>query len=224
MTSLLSVQSPTIEPMVNIGQTPLSQTTFAVIDLETSGGSPKFGAGITEIGVVKVRGGTMLGTFQSFVDPGHSLPPFITQLTGITDEMLLSAPFIDEVLPTLFEFLGSPDETVLVAHNSPFDMSFLKAAALIHEYPWPHYQTVDTARLARAVLDRDEVMNCKLGTLAAFFNAATSPTHRALDDALATVDILHGIIERLAGLEVWTFEEMRNFPSKKRRVRRVISE
>ena len=224
MTSLLSVQSPTIEPMVNIGQTPLSQTTFAVIDLETSGGSPKFGAGITEIGVVKVRGGTMLGTFQSFVDPGHSLPPFITQLTGITDEMLLSAPFIDEVLPTLFEFLGSPDETVLVAHNSPFDMSFLKAAALIHEYPWPHYQTVDTARLARAVLDRDEVMNCKLGTLAAFFNAVTSPTHRALDDALATVDVLHGIIERLAGHQVWTFEEMRNFPSKKRRVRRVISE
>ena len=210
--------------MVNIGQTPLSQTTFAVIDLETSGGSPKFGAGITEIGVVKVRGGTMLGTFQSFVDPGHSLPPFITQLTGITDEMLLSAPFIDEVLPTLFEFLGSPDETVLVAHNSPFDMSFLKAAALTHEYPWPNYQTVDTARLARAVLDRDEVVNCKLGTLAAFFNAATSPIHRALDDALATVDILHGIIERLAGLEVWTFEEMRNFPSKKRRAKRVISE
>jgi len=210
--------------MVNIGQTPLSQTTFAVIDLETSGGSPKFGAGITEIGVVKVRGGTVLGTFQSFVDPGHSLPPFITQLTGITDEMLLSAPFIDEVLPTLFEFLGSPDETVLVAHNSPFDMSFLKAAALTHEYPWPNYPTVDTARLARAVLDRDEVMNCKLGTLAAFFNAATSPTHRALDDALATVDVLHGIIERLAGHQVWTFEEMRNFPSKKRRVRRVISE
>lgn len=210
--------------MVNIGQTPLSQTTFAVIDLETSGGSPKFGAGITEIGVVKVRGGTVLGTFQSFVDPGHSLPPFITQLTGITDEMLLSAPFIDEVLPTLFEFLGSPDETVLVAHNSPFDISFLKAAALIHEYPWPNYPTIDTARLARAVLDRDEVMNCKLGTLAAFFNASTSPTHRALDDALATVDVLHGIIERLAGYDVRSFEEMRNFPSKKRRTKRVISE
>ena len=210
--------------MVNIGQTPLSQTTFAVIDLETSGGSPKFGAGITEIGVVKVRGGTVLGTFQSFVDPGHALPPFITQLTGITDEMLLSAPFIDEVLPTLFEFLGSAEETVVVAHNAPFDLSFLKAAALTHKYPWPNYQTVDTARLARAVLDRDEVINCKLGTLAEFFNARTSPTHRALDDALATVDVLHGIIERLTGHDVWSFEEMRNFPSKKRRAKRVISE
>jgi len=210
--------------MVNVGETLLKDTTFAVIDLETSGGSPKSGAGITEIGVVKVRGGVVLGTFQSFVDPGHSLPVFITQLTGISDEMLVSAPFIDEVLPTLFEFLGSPDETVLVAHNSPFDMSFLKAAALVHEYEWPNYLTVDTARLARAVLDRDEVVNCKLGTLAEFFNTSVSPNHRALDDALATVDVLHGIIERLAGHEVSTFEEMRNFPSRKRRVKRPISD
>ena len=210
--------------MLNIGERPLSETTFAVLDLETSGGSPNSGAGITEIGVVKVRGGKVLGTFQSFIDPGHSLPPFITQLTGITDEMLFSAPFIDEVLPTLFEFLGSTDETVLVAHNSPFDMSFLKAAALAHELAWPNYLTVDTARLARAVLDRDEVSNCKLGTLATFFNAQTSPNHRALDDALATVDVLHGIIERLAGHQVWTFEEMRNFSSRKRRAKRPISD
>ena len=210
--------------MQNIGETLLSDITFAVLDLETSGRSPKSGAGITEIGVVKVRGGVVLGTFQSFVDPGHAVPAFITQLTGISDHMLLSAPFIDEVLPTLFEFLGSPDETVLVAHNSPFDMSFLKAAAVVHEYPWPNYLTVDTARLARSVLDRDEVANCKLGTLAEFFNTQTSPNHRALDDALATVDVLHGIIERLAGHKVKTFEELRNFPSKKRRTKRSISE
>jgi DNA polymerase III epsilon subunit family exonuclease len=202
----------------------LVETTFAVIDLETSGGSPKSGAGITEIGVVKVRGGHVLGTFQSFVDPGHQLPQFITELTGITDAMLVSAPFIDEVLPTLFEFLGSPDETVLVAHNSPFDMSFLKAAALAHEYPWPNYLTIDTARLARAVLDRDEVLNCKLGTLANFFGAQTSPNHRALDDAKATVDVLHGIIERLSGHDVTTFEAMRNFPSRKKRVKRPIAD
>ena len=210
--------------MIIKGEIPLSETTFAVIDLETSGGSPKSGAGITEIGVVKVRGGEVLGTFQSFIDPGHPLPYFITELTGISNDMLLSAPFIDEVLPTLCEFLGSPEETVLVAHNSPFDMSFLKAAALAHEFAWPHFATVDTARLARAVLDRDEVPNCKLGTLALFFNAQTSPTHRALDDALATVDVLHGLIERLAGHDVWSFEEMRNFPSKKRRFKRPISE
>ena len=203
---------------------PLVETTFAVLDLETSGGSPKLGAGITEIGVVKVKGGEVIGSFQSFVDPGHSLPFFITELTGITDQMLISAPFIDEVLPTLIEFLGSPEETVVVAHNSPFDMSFLKAAATVHEYEWPNYVTIDTARLARAVLDRDEVVNCKLGTLAHFFGAQTSPNHRALDDALATVDVLHGLIERLAGHGVTTFEAMRDFPSRKRRTKHPIVE
>ena len=210
--------------MQTVGERTLAETTFAVLDLETSGGSPRLGAGITEIGVVKVKGGQILGTFQSFVDPGHSLPAFITELTGITDEMLISAPYIDEVLPTLFEFLGSADETVVVAHNSPFDLSFLKAASLTHEFQWPDYVTVDTARLAKAVLDSDEIVNCKLATLAQFFGASTSPTHRALDDALATVDVLHGLIERLAGFDVHNFEQMRNFPSRKKRIKRPISE
>jgi len=210
--------------MPKVAERTLSETTFAVLDLETSGGSPRFGAGITEIGVVKVKGGQVLGTFQSFVDPGHSVPVFITQLTGISDEMLISAPFIDEILPTLFKFLGSADETVVVAHNSPFDLSFLKAASKNHEISWPNYLTVDTARLARAVLDRDEVINCKLSTLAEFFGASTTPNHRALDDALATVDVLHGLIERLAGFDVHNFEQMRNFPSRRKRVKRSISE
>jgi DNA polymerase III epsilon subunit family exonuclease len=210
--------------MPKIEQRTLAETTFAVLDLETSGGSPRLGAGITEIGVVKVKGGEVLGTFQSFVDPGHSLPIFITQLTGISDEMLISAPFIDEILPTLFEFLGSAEDTVVVAHNSPFDLSFLKAASKTHEIEWPDYLTVDTARLARAVLDRDEVINCKLSTLAEFFGASTSPNHRALDDAMATVDVLHGLIERLAGFDVHSFEQLRNFPSPKKRVKRPISE
>ena len=210
--------------MPKIEQRTLAETTFAVLDLETSGGSPRLGAGITEIGVVKVKGGEVLGTFQSFVDPGHSLPLFITQLTGISDEMLISAPFIDEILPTLFEFLGSAEDTVVVAHNSPFDLSFLKAASKTHEIEWPDYLTVDTARLARAVLDRDEVINCKLSTLAEFFGASTSPNHRALDDAMATVDVLHGLIERLAGFDVHSFEQLRNFPSRKKRVKRPISE
>jgi DNA polymerase III epsilon subunit family exonuclease len=210
--------------MPKVEERTLVETTFAVLDLETSGGSPRLGAGITEIGVVKVKGGQILGTCQSFVDPGHSLPVFITQLTGISDEMLISAPFIDEILPTLFDFLGSANETVVVAHNSPFDLSFLKAAAKAHEMDWPDYVTVDTARLARAVLDRDEVINCKLSTLADFFGATTSPNHRALDDAMATVDVLHGLIERLTGFDVHSFEQMRNFPSRKKRAKRPISE
>ena len=123
--------------MSKVADRKLSETTFAVLDLETSGGSPRLGAGITEIGVVKVKGGEVLGTFQSFVDPGHALPYFITELTGITDQMLVSAPFIDEILPSLFEFLGNSEETVVVAHNSPFDLVSLRQPRLTMKCPGP---------------------------------------------------------------------------------------
>lgn len=192
---------------------PLAQTTFVVLDLETSGGSPKSGAGITEIGAVKIRGGEVLGKFQTFINPGTPIPPFITVLTGITDAMVIAAPKITEALPTLLEFLGSATETVFVAHNAPFDLGFLKAAAANHGYPWPKFPVLDTAKLARQVLTKDEVLNCKLGTLARFFSATTSPTHRALDDALATVDVLHGLIARLGNLNITTLEELQNYSS-----------
>jgi len=190
---------------------PLAQTTFVVLDLETSGGAPHLGAHITEIGAVKVRGGEVLGKFQTFINPGTPIPAFITTLTGITDEMVSSSPRIGEVFPVLLEFLGSENETVFVAHNAPFDLSFLKAAATSSEYRWPKFKVIDTAKLARKVLSRDEVINCKLGTLAEFFNTTVSPTHRALDDALATVDVLHALIGRVGSLGITTLEELTIF-------------
>ncbi|CAB4992921.1 unannotated protein [freshwater metagenome] len=193
---------------------------FVVFDLETSGSAPSTGAAVTEIGAVKVLGGAVIGEFQTFVNPGHYLSDFITSLTGITDSMLVDAPTIVEVLPTFLDFLGSEFETVLVAHNSPFDMSFMKSAAATHLYQWPDYKVIDTARVARYVLDRDEVPNCKLSTLAPFFGSATSPTHRALDDARATVDVLHGIFERLGSHNVTTLEELMQF--KRKRPRRPL--
>ncbi len=198
---------------------PLLHTTFVILDLETSGGSPKAGAGITEIGAVKVRGGEVVAQFQTFINPESSIPPFITELTGITDEMVSSSPTIAEIFPTLLEFLGSEHETVFVAHNAPFDLSFLKAAAIAKEQVWPKYPVIDTAKLARRILTRDEVINCRLGTLAEFFNTTVSPTHRALDDALATVDVLHALIERAAGFGISTLAELKNFSSQKNTVR-----
>jgi DNA polymerase III epsilon subunit family exonuclease len=190
---------------------------FVVFDLETSGAAPSTGAAVTEIGAVKVLGGQVIGEFQSFVNPGHYLSDFITELTGITDAMLVGAPTINQVLPTFLDFIGSHNETVLVAHNSPFDMSFMKAAASSHSYDWPDYAVIDTARFARYVLDRDEVPNCKLSTLAPFFGSPTSPNHRALDDARATVDVLHGIFERLGSHNVRTLEELIQFKRKRPR-------
>lgn len=193
----------------------LAETTFVVLDLETSGAAPSTGAGITEIGALKVRGGEIIGQFQSFVNPGHALPDFITSLTGITDAMLYDAPEIDQILPTFFEFLGSHHETVLVAHNAPFDIGFLKAAAISTDFEWPDYIVVDTVRIARSALGRDEVLDCKLSTLAEFFGATIEPNHRALDDARATVDVLHGIFERLGTFGVSTLGELTTFKRKR---------
>jgi DNA polymerase-3 subunit epsilon len=185
----------------------LRDTTFVVLDLETTGGAPD-GAGITEVGAVKVRGGEQLGVFGTLVNPGERVPPFITVLTGITEAMLAPAPPIESVLPSLLEFLRG---AVLVAHNAPYDVGFLKAACARHGYPWPQVRVLDTAALARRALTRDEVPNRKLGTLAQFFRAAVQPTHRALDDARATVDVLHGLIERLGSHHVHTLGDAIEF-------------
>ena len=180
----------------------LRQITFVIVDLETTGGAPD-GAGITEVGAVKVRGGEQLGKLATLVNPGVPIPPFITVLTGITTTMVTPAPPIERVLPSLLEFLSG---AVLVAHNAPYDVGFLKAACAAHGYKWPAPRVLDTALMARRVLLRDEVPNRKLGTLAAYFRTHT-PTHRALDDALATVDVLHALIGRLGSLKVTTLGE-----------------
>jgi DNA polymerase-3 subunit epsilon len=191
----------------------LIDTTFVVLDLETTGGSPRDCA-ITEIGAVKVRGGEVIGEFQTLINPGKPIPPFITVLTGITDAMVISAPPIGEALFSLFEFLGSSEETVLVAHNAPFDIGFLKSAAEKLQTPWPRYQVIDTARITRYVVTRDEVRDFKLSTLASFFGANTNPEHRALADARATVDVLHGVIERLGSFGVTTLEDLKGFTNR----------
>jgi DNA polymerase-3 subunit epsilon len=103
---------------------------------------------------------------------------------------------------------------VLVAHNAPFDVGFLKHFARQQERPWPRFEVVDTAVLARRVVTRDEAPNCKLGTLAALFRSATTPNHRALADARATVDVLHAMIGRLGNLGVHTLEELQTYTSR----------
>ncbi|MBV9871088.1 MAG: 3'-5' exoribonuclease, partial [Frankiaceae bacterium] len=186
---------------------PLRDVTFVVVDLETTGGSPA-GSAITEIGAVKVRGGQVLGEFQTLVNPQMAVPPFIAVLTGITDAMVATAPRLPAVLPAFLEWAR---DSVLVAHNAPFDVGFLRAGCESLSIPWPGFASVDTARLARRVLNRDEAPNCKLSTLAKLFRTSTTPCHRALADAQATVDVLHGLLERLGNLGVNTYEELVSF-------------
>ena len=189
----------------------LAETTFIVIDLETTGAAPTNGNGITEIGAVKVRGGELIGEFSTFVNPGIALPDYITSLTGITDQMLSGAPTITEIFPSFMEFLGPHSENYLVAHNAPFDLGFIKAAAKTAGWKWPDFRVLDTVSLARLLVSYEEVINYKLGTLAAFFKTEVLPNHRALDDARATVEVLHGLIERLGGHDVTTVENLVQF-------------
>ena len=185
--------------------TPLHETTFCVLDLETTGGS-RHADLITEIGVVKVRGGVCLGTFQTLVNPGRAIPPQITVLTGLTDAVVRTAPRIETVLGTLMDFLG---DAVFVAHNASFDLGFVRAALARDGRPEYRPTVVDTAALARRLL-RDEVPNCSLATLSSRLRLDHTPTHRALDDALATTDLLHLLLERAAGLGVLGLDDLTN--------------
>lgn len=182
---------------------PLCDVTFCVVDLETTGGNRNEDM-ITEIGAVKVRGGECLGTFQTLVNPGRAIPPQITVLTGLTDALVGPAPRIETVLPALLEFMG---DAVIVGHNVGFDVGFIRAALARSGRPRLEGTIVDTVALARRLV-RDEVPNCKLGTLASRLRLDHQPSHRALDDALATADLLHLLIERASGMGVMGLDDL----------------
>lgn len=191
-------------PETGLGEVELSEVEFAVVDLETTGWSP-LEAAITEIGAVRVRGGQRRGEFASLVNPGTPVPPKIEDLTGISDWMLAAAPRLGAVLPGLLEFSR---DCVLVAHNAPFDLGFLTAACGTCGVAWPGFTVLDTVMLARQVMNPDEIPDCKLGTLAGFFRARTTPSHRALADARATAHVLGWLIRRLTHQGVRTLGQL----------------
>lgn len=191
--------------------TPLIEVTFVVLDVETTGGSPDIGA-LTEVGAVRFRAGSRIGTFDTLVDPCRPVPPFITDLTGISDRMLWGAPKVHAVLPLLVEFIG---DAVLVGHNVEFDLGFLDAALA----QWSHRPltggnpSVDTLALARRLVSL-EVPDCSLGTLAGSLGLEHQPCHRALADALATADLLHCLLEEAAGYGVASLGDLLAVPER----------
>jgi DNA polymerase III subunit epsilon len=177
---------------------------FTVVDVETTGWQPGE-AHITDIGAVRVRHGRVLAHFSALVNPGTQIPAEISALTGITDAMARRAPAIGAVMPRFLDFAAG---SILAAHNAAFDIGFLQAGAAACGLAWPDFAVLDTVPLARLVLGEDEVTDRKLGTLAAFFRARTLPCHRALPDALATVEVLHGLLGRLALAGVRTLAQL----------------
>ena len=182
---------------------PLQRVTFCVVDLETTGGSPK-DAFITEVGAVKYRGGELIGSFQSLVNPGVSIPTFVSHLTGINDRLVSCEPTIDTVLPSFLEFFRG---SVFVAHNARFDFSFLNVALSRLDYGSLPGPPVCTARLARRIVWPD-VPNVRLQTLAKYFRTRQTPNHRALADASATGEVLNGLLDMAGRLGILTLGDL----------------
>ncbi|WP_050949724.1 DEDD exonuclease domain-containing protein [Gordonia effusa] len=185
---------------------PLFETPIVVVDLETTGGAAT--DAITEIGAVRIQRGEVVGEFATLVDPGREIPPQIVTLTGITTAMVTAAPTVDSVLPAFFEFARG---AVLVAHNARFDTGFLRRGASSLHLDWPFAATLCTVAMARRILSRDEAPTVKLAALADLFDVATRPTHRALDDARATVEVFYRLLERIGNKGVHTYRELLEF-------------
>lgn len=164
--------------------------TFICFDIETTGLSAARDK-ITEIGAVKVENGVITDTFSTFANPEMPIPQKITQLTGITDDMVKDAPSQSESVGAFLEFAG---DNVLVAHNAPFDTSFIAKACedMGREY---NYTSIDTVAISRAILT--DIKNCKLDTVAKFLRLGDFNHHRATDDAEMLARIFINLCQRL---------------------------
>ena len=175
----------------------LYDTDFVVFDLETTGAKTP-PCRITEIGAYRVSKGKIVGEFETLVNPETSIPPFITELTGITNSMVRNAPKFREVAADFLEFIG---DAVLVAHNSHFDMRFLN-----HEINriYNGYRLANpclcTVQLSRKLLPHIE--NHRLHTVAGYYSINIENRHRAADDAHATAKIFVNLLLQLENLGI----------------------
>ncbi|WP_243664885.1 exonuclease domain-containing protein [Rhodothermus marinus] len=166
----------------------LDAVSFVVVDTETTGSGPA--DRIIELAAVRVQGGRIVDRFATLINPGRSVPPFITRLTGITTAMLVGRPSADEVLPDFLDFLG---DGVLVAHNLAFDRKMLEAELQRIGLPWPGNPTLCTLRLARRLLPGLPAKG--LDGLIRFYQIPVENRHRALGDAEATAHVLLRLLE-----------------------------
>ena len=209
-----------VDDLKGLVENPMGQTfadSFVVFDLETTGFSAAKNK-IIEIGAVKVVNGSITERFSTFVNPKVPIPYEIEQLTHITDDMVLDAPMIHEILPQFMEFCQN---SVMVAHNADFDMSFIRHNCDLLGLECEK-TVLDTVALARVLLP--SLNRFKLNTIAKALNISLENHHRAVDDAACTAEIFikfvemlreRGIetMENLEQMESYTEESIRKLPS-----------
>lgn len=176
---------------------PLSDEDWVVVDLETTGGSAKQGHRVTEVAAVRVSGGAIAETYSTLVNPCRPIPSMITSLTGITDQMVRGAPRFEEIAPRVADAIRG---RVFVAHNAGFDWGFLCAEMDRAVGRRLAGRQLCTVRLARKLLP--ELPSRSLDALALYFGLDIESRHRALDDAVATAEVLIRFIEVLREQEI----------------------
>ena len=188
---------------VNEKGQPLDDT-YVVFDLETTGFSP-IKDKIIEIGAVKVEHGEITDKFSTFVNPKVPIPFQITQLTSITDQMVIGAPDIETVLPQFLEFIG---DAALVAHNASFDVSFIEQNCRYQDIQ-PDFTSVDTVAMARILLPT--LSKYKLNVVANALHISLENHHRAVDDAGATAEIFVKFVEMLKDRGIYDLAKLNQF-------------
>ncbi len=165
-------------------------TTYCVLDLETTGFSAMTEK-ITEVGIMKVKNGEVIDQFSCFVNPQKHIPQRVTEVTNITDDMVKDAETIEQVFPKILDFIK---DSVLVAHNAPFDMGFLKQNAKTLGYEFD-YTYLDTLSLAKDLFP--DYKKYKLGKIAENLGIKVEVAHRALDDVDTTVKVFYVMLDKL---------------------------
>ncbi len=160
---------------------------YVVFDIETTGLDPEFDE-IIEIGAVKIKDGIKIDTFNSLIKPEYEIDEFITELTGITNEMVENAPSIDEVLPKFMDFIK---DYIIIGHNVNFDINFIYDNLGELNIPPITNDFVDTLRISRRLIP--ELKHHKLSDLANYFNIDTNGSHRALKDVEITSEVLNNL-------------------------------
>ena len=177
---------------------------YAVVDCETTGGSPARGHRVTEIAAIRVdRAGRVLDEFSSLINPYRAIPPGITRITKIDDAMVADAPAFTDIAPRVQEVLAG---AVFVAHNAPFDLRFVEWEMKRGDFGPPKGKVLCTARLARKVMT--EMRSRSLDALIRRWDIPCEPRHRAYPDARATVDVLGHLLDRAAEQGVGSWAEL----------------
>lgn len=179
--------------------------THVVLDIETTGFSKRMHA-MTEIAAIKVKDGKIIGKFHTLVNPETHIPSKITEITGITDEMVKDAPVSKDIMPDFVKFV---EEYPIIAHNATFDHGFLNHHSKMHTGKSLNNTTICTMKLANRI--PLNIVNKKLGTLCEHFNIDNNQAHRALSDTLATVELFTKFREILEEYDINTLDEIKVF-------------